>query len=75
MNSLTLGVHSRLRILRTDRQFALFHLRFLSPDQCTQPRLIDAGVAFRILQEIQVGLRETQLLHPKCAGLLHFVMN
>ena len=72
MNRLALGVHSRLRILCTDGHFALFHLRFLCPDQRTQPRLIDAGVAFFILQEIKVGLRETQLLHPKCVCLLHF---
>jgi hypothetical protein len=75
MNWLTLSVSSRLKILCTDRHFALFHLRFLCSDQCAQPLLVDAGVAFFILQEIKVGLRETQLLHPKRVDFLHFVMS
>jgi hypothetical protein len=53
------------------RQLALFHLGFLSFYQCAQSLLVDVGPAFRALQVIEVSLRETQLMHPKCDRFLY----
>ena len=62
----------RLQSLFADCQLALFDLRFLRLHQCAQPPLIDVAPAFRVLQVIEVGLRESQLLHPECRRVFHF---